>query len=335
MHDKREGYFEGIRERERQNLAIKNEIIAQINAVAQEPVTAHSQWHGLIQKIEALREAFFKAGKVPAEVNEDTWAAFKTAVRDFNANKNNFYKEIKKDQNDNLSRKMELLEKANALKDAEDFAATTPVMKQIQEDWKSIGHVPRKYSDKIWKDFKDACNHYFDRLKSQKNEANSEEIEAFEKKKAFLEALRQIELTGVHKADLETIKAQIEQWKSFGKVPFARRHIEGKFNKIMDILFDKLSLSKKDTDMMRFNSKLEQLADGDDPRRLENEKIFIQRKIEEVQSEIFQLENNIQFFTNAKKDNPMVKEVYKNIERHKEDLNTWKEKLQQLKNLNA
>ena len=335
MHDKREGYFEGIRERERQNLAIKNEIIAQINAVAQEPVTAHSQWHGLIQKIEALREAFFKAGKVPAEVNEDTWAAFKTAVRDFNANKNNFYKEIKKDQNDNLSRKMELLEKANALKDAEDFAATTPVMKQIQEDWKSIGHVPRKYSDKIWKDFKDACNHYFDRLKSQKNEANSEEVEAFEKKKAFLEALRQIELTGVHKADLETIKAQIEQWKSFGKVPFARRHIEGKFNKIMDILFDKLSLSKKDTDMMRFNSKLEQLADGDDPRRLENEKIFIQRKIEEVQSEIFQLENNIQFFTNAKKDNPMVKEVYKNIERHKEDLNTWKEKLQQLKNLNA
>jgi prefoldin subunit 5 len=86
---------------------------------------------------------------------------------------------------------------------------------------------------------------------------------------------------------------------------------------------------------MRFNSKLEQLADGDDPRRLENEKIFIQRKIEELQSEIFQLENNIQFFTHVKKDNPLVKEVFKNIERHKQDLNTWRDKLKQIKSLNT
>jgi hypothetical protein len=335
MHDKREGYFEVIREREKQNLSIKNDIIAQISSIANEKVTAHAQWHGLIQKVEALREAFFKAGKVPNDVNEDTWAAFKKAVREFNAQKNNFYKEIKKDQNDNLHKKMALLEKANQLKDAEDFAATTPLMKQIQDEWKAIGHVPRKFSDKIWKDFKDACNHYFDRLKSQKNEANAEEIEAFEKKKALLEKLRQVELTGVHKTDLETIKSQIEQWKSIGKVPFSRRHIEGKFNKILDILFDKLSGSKKESDMMRFNSKLEQLSESEDPRKLENEKIFIQRRIEEVQSEIFQLENNIQFFSNAKKDNPLVKEVYKNIERHKEELNTWKDKLSQIKNLNA
>ena len=335
MHDKREGYFEGVREREKENLAIKNEIIAQIKAITLEPVTLHSQWNGLIQKVEILRDAFFKAGKVPAEINEETWAAFKLAVREFNANKNNFYKDIKKEQNDNLTKKMALLEQANALKDTEDFSATTPIMKQIQEEWKSIGHVPRKFSDKIWKDFKEACNQYFDRLKSQKTEVNSDELDAFEKKKAFLDTLRKTELTGVHKADLDTIKAKIEEWKSIGKVPFARRHIEGKFNKIMDILFEKLSLSKKDSDMMRFNSKLEQLADGDDPRRLENEKIFIQRKIEELQSEIFQLENNIQFFTHVKKDNPLVKEVFKNIERHKQDLNTWRDKLKQIKSLNT
>lgn len=334
MHDKRERYFEIIREREKQNLTIKNEIIAQIKAISNEPVSAHSQWHGLIQKVETLRDAFFKAGKVPNDVNEETWATFKNAVRDFNVHKNNFYKEIKKDQNENLNKKLALLEKANQWKNAEDFASTTPLMKQIQEEWKTIGHVPRKYSDKIWKDFKDACNHYFDRLKSQKNEANADEIEAFEKKKALIENLRQIELTGVHKTDLETIKSQIEQWKSIGKVPFSRRHIEGKFNKILDILFEKLSGSKKESEMMRFNSKIEQLSESEDPRRLENEKIFIQRRIEEVQSEIFQLENNIQFFSNAKKDNPLVKEVYKNIERHKEELTTWKEKLNQIKNLN-
>ena len=84
---------------------------------------------------------------------------------------------------------------------------------------------------------------------------------------------------------------------------------------------------------MRFSNKLGQLVEADDSRKIEGEKIFIMRKIDELQSEIFQLENNIQFFTHAKKDNPLVKEVFKNIEKHKDELKTWKDKLKQLRNL--
>jgi hypothetical protein len=170
-------------------------------------------------------------------------------------------------------------------------------------------------------------------MKATRNEANSEEIEAFEKKKEYLESLKEFQLIGDHKTDLDAIKAHIEQWKSLGKVPFSRRHIEGKFNKILDALFEKLSLSKKESDMMRFSNKLGQLVEGDDKRKIEGEKIFITRKIDELQSEIFQLENNIQFFTHAKKDNPMVKEVFKNIEKHKDELKTWRDKLKQLRNI--
>jgi hypothetical protein len=333
MHDKREALYEQQRETEAENLASKQDIIAQIEVLAQEKVAVHTQWQGQIEKVEALRTAFFTAGKVPSEVNEETWAAFKTAVRNFNTFKNSFYKDIKKEQQDNLNKKMELVAKAKALQESEDFAATTPVMKQIQEEWKQVGHVPRKYSDKIWGEFKEACNHYFDKLKAQKSEVNEEEVEAFDKKKAYLETLREFQLTGEHKTDLDAIKLHIETWKSFGKVPFARRHIEGKFNKILDALFEKLSLSKKDSEMMRFSNRMDQLSSMDDTRKLENEKIFLMRKIEEVRSEIFQLENNIQFFANAKKDNPMVLEVKKNIERHKESLDMWKEKLKQLRSL--
>lgn len=333
MHDKRESLFANQREKEVANLERKKAIIAEIEELAKVEVTAHSQWQGYIEKVESLRNDFFSAGKVPSEVNEETWAEFKTAVRNFNSHKNAFYKDIKKEQSDNLNKKMALVEKAKAMSTSEDFAATTPLMKQIQEEWKQIGHVPRKYSDKVWKEFKDACNHYFDRMKATRNDANSEEIEAFDKKKAYLDSMKDFELVGDHKTDLDAIKAHIEQWKSFGKVPFSRRHIEGKFNKILDALFEKLSLSKKEGDMMRFSNKLEQLAGSDDNRKLEGEKIFIIRKIEEVQSEIFQLENNIQFFTHAKKDNPLVKEVFKNIEKHKDELQTWKDKLKQLRNL--
>ena len=335
IHDKRELIFEKQRGTETENLAKKKEIIAQIQALATEKVEAHSSWQGQIEKVEALRNEFFATGKVPADVNEETWSAFKNAVRDFNSLKNSFYKDIKKDQQDNLNKKLALVERAKALKDSEDFATTTPVMKQIQEEWKQVGHVPRKYSDSIWKDFKEACNHYFDKLHAQRNEADSVELEAFEKKKDYLESLKDFTLTGEHKADLDAIKAHIENWKGFGKVPHARRHIEGKFNKVLDALFDKLSLSKKDSEMARFNSRIDQLSGSDDTRKLENEKIFLIRKIEEVQQEIFQLENNIQFFANAKKDNPMVLEVKKNIEKHKESLQMWKDKLKQIRNLKS
>lgn len=336
MHDKREVLFENQRGTELENLEKKKEIIAKIEVLATEKVNAHSQWLAQIEKVEALRTAFFSAGKVPSDVNEETWASFKTAVRNFNSFKNSFYKDIKKDQNDNLSKKIALVAKAKELQESTDFAATTPIMKQIQDEWKQIGHVPRKYSDKIWKEFKDACNHYFDKLKEQKNEENSEEVEAFDNKKAYLETLREFQLTGDHKTDLDAIKLHIETWKNFGKVPFPRRHIEGKFNKILDALFEKLSLSKKDTDMMRFSNRMDNLSESNDTRKLDNEKIFLMRKIEEVQNEIFQLENNIQFFTNtrnAKKENSIVLEVRKNIAIHKESLDVWKEKLKQLRNL--
>jgi hypothetical protein len=218
MHDKREVLFEAQRGTESENLAGKNDIIAQIEVLATEKVTVHSQWQGQIDKVEALRNAFFAAGKVPSDVNESTWAAFKTAVRNFNTFKNSFYKDIKKEQQDNLNKKTELVAKAKALQTSEDFATTTPLMKQIQEEWKLIGHVPRKYSDAIWAEFKAACNHYFDILKAQKNEVNVEEVEAFEKKKAYLETLREFQLIGEHKADLDAIKLHIENWKGFGKV---------------------------------------------------------------------------------------------------------------------
>ncbi|CAD0008227.1 DUF349 domain-containing protein [Flavobacterium salmonis] len=337
IHDKRELLFESQRANEQQNLEIKKEIIATIEVLATEKVGSHSQWLVQIQKVEALRNEFFAAGKVPAEVNEQTWAAFKTAVRNFNSFKNSFYKDIKKDQNDNLNKKMALVAKAKELQESTDFSATTPIMKQIQEEWKQIGHVPKKYSDKIWKEFKDACNHYFDKLKEHKSEENSDEVAAFDNKKAYLDTLREFQLIGDHKTDLDAIKAHIETWKGFGKVPFSRRHIEGKFNKILDALFEKLSLSKKDTEMMRFSNRIDSLSESNDTRKLDNEKIFIMRKIEEVQNEIFQLENNIQFFTNtknAKKENSIVLEVRKNIAIHKESLEVWKDKLKQLRNLN-
>ena len=333
LHDKREALAGQFKEQEQENLTRKNEIIAEVNALSTEKVNNHGEWQNQIVKLEALRDAFFKAGRVPAEATEATWSNFKNAVRAFNATKNSFYKDIKNEQNRNLELKLALIEKAKSNIDTEDFDATTPIMKQIQEEWKKIGHVPRKLSNEIWETFKKTCNAYFDRLHDSRKEEIGEEVEAFEKKKEYLEIIRAFELVGEHKTDLDAIKAHIAAWKQLGKVPQNRRHIEGKFNKILDALFEKLSLSKKDSEMMKFSNRLDQLSEGNDQRAIANEQIFMRRKIDELNNEINQLENNIGFFSNAKGNNPFIKEVQNNIEKHKEELQTWKDKLKKLNSI--
>ncbi|WP_298520226.1 DUF349 domain-containing protein [uncultured Kordia sp.] len=329
IHDRRQEYFKNIDQVYEQNLVIKEEIIAKIKEVSAGKYNVHNQWQNKIKEIEKLRESFFNAGKVPLKVNEETWAKFKQAVREFNANKNAFYKSLKKEQQDNLSKKMALIELAESLKESDDWASVTPQMKKVQADWKKIGHVPKKISDKIWKQFKNACNHYFDRLHEQKNAASAEENEALEKKEAFLANVESLELSGDTKVDIDVIKAKIADWKAIGRVPYNKKNIDNKFNKVIDGLFNQLNIDKQESELIKYTNRLENLDQG----KINSERIFIRRKIDEITAEMRQLENNLQFFSNSSSNSPMLKKVHQDIEKHKRALETWKAKLKQLRSL--
>jgi len=333
IHDKRQAYFNQLDEEYEKNWERKLSIIEKIKEIADQEFDNHNKWQQKIKEIEALREEFFNAGKVPRNKNQDTWNAFKEHVRRFNRKKNAYYKNLKKSQYDNLEKKKELIQIAEENKDSDDFKTVTPLMKKIQTDWKKVGHVPRKDSDKVWKQFKKACNHYFDRLHAQKNEDNKEENEAFDKKKEILDKVKSLELTGTKKEDLAAIKTQIKAWKEIGKVPHNKRFIEGKFNKALDQLFKKMDIDNTKAEMMKYENKVQALDDADDEKRIRNEHYFLTKKIEETKAEIRQLENNLQFFSNVNDDNPLVKEVHKNIAKHKADLEVWKEKLEKIKSL--
>ena len=332
MHARRQEHFAVLEASYEKNLENKNDIISKIQEVASKVGNNHKEIQSQIRTIESLREAFFKAGKVPQKNNEETWAGFKEAVRLFNRGKNNFYKGLKKEQHENLEKKRKLLEIAQSLKESEDHEKATPEMKRIQNEWKKIGHVPRKYSDKIWNEFKEACNHYFNRLHAEKNEANKVELANFEAKNKCLERLKAFKITGDKKKDLPKIKDFIAEWKAIGHVPYNKRHINGKFNKIIDALFKKLDVSRQESELLKYGDKIKQLAKSNNSERaISSERVFIRRKIDESKAEIRQLENNLQFFSSASEDNPLVKEVHKNISRQKEALETWMTKL---KNLN-
>ncbi|MDX1471080.1 MAG: DUF349 domain-containing protein, partial [Flavobacteriaceae bacterium] len=333
IHERRQAYYADLDKAYEANLERKEKIIKEIQTATEEGATSHHGWQKKIKVIEKLRDDFFNAGKVPKKVNEATWSKFKDAVRKFNKKKNQFYKDLKQSQYDNLKKKLELIKIAEDNKDSEDFESVTPLMKRIQHDWKNIGHVPRKESDKIWKQFKNACNQYFDRLHAKRKSEDKELYEAFDKKQKLYDSVTKLKLTGKAEKDNEKIQEYISEWKSLGEVPSNKRFIEGKFNKAINGLFDQLKMDKSDIEMIKYENKLENLSQPDGTALLDNEQNFIKKKIDELKGEVNQLENNMQFFSNVDEDNPLVKDVIKNIQKHKQDLQMWEDKLDKLKKM--
>ena len=331
INDKRQDYYNQLEEKFEENLKIKKELIAQINALSEKTTNSHKDWQANIKQVEALREAFFKTGKVPSKANEKTWTAFKEAVRTFNKNKNNYYKTLKKDQSENYKKKLELVEIAEQNKESEDLETTLVLMKDIQSKWKTIGHIPRRDSDKLWKRFRGACNAFFDRYHEQKNNGSEEEVANFEQKNSLLESLKTFKLGDDTDKNLEELNAFSSQWKKIGHVAQSKRFIDGKFFKILDGFYSKLGLDKKAMNDLKYTLKLETLSQ--DQRLFNNEVTFIRKKMDEIKSEINQLENNLQFFSNIEEDNPLVKEVHNNIDKHKADLKTWNEKYSKIKKM--
>jgi len=331
INDKRQDYYGQLEETFNDNLVIKNDIIDKIKAISEKTSLVHKEWQANIKEIEALRDDFFKAGKVPSKQNEKTWTAFKDAVRIFNKNKNTYYKTLKKDQSENYRKKLELVEIAEQNKDSLDLETTLALMKDIQNRWKSIGHIPRKDSDKLWKRFRGACNLFFDRYHEQKNNGSEEEIKSFEDKTSLLETLNSFIPSEDKDTNLDSLNQFSSQWKKIGNVTKSKRFIDGKFFKSLDGFYSKIGLDKEALENLKYSLKLETISK--DPSLFNNEVIFIRKKIDEIKSEINQLENNLQFFSNVDDDNPLVKEVHKNISKHKEALKVWELKYSKIKKL--
>ncbi|NVJ88103.1 MAG: DUF349 domain-containing protein [Flavobacteriaceae bacterium] len=328
IHDRRHEYYKEMRSKVQEITEKKLEVIEAIRNYDFSNNKTHNDWQNSIKEIETLRKKYFDAGKLPYSKSEDVWQKFKAATKRFNSAKNAFYKKEKGEQQDNLKEKLALIEIAESLKDSTDWEETTNTMKKIQSDWKKIGHVPRKFSDEIWKKFKAACNHYFDRYHQQKNAFSKEQQDVVDAKKEFLEKLK-----NTKKATEDSLKKAINDWSAIGTLPRKYRHLDSKFNKQIDTLSSNLSVDKNEFAMLKFTNMVDAYADNNESRKLDNEESFVRKKIDETVREIQQLENNLGFFSNTDDKNPLVLNVKNKVKEHKDELNLWKEKLNYLKKL--
>lgn len=332
VHDKRHDFFKDLKSKYEENIDEKIAVIDEIELLDVSKNISRNEWQKSINDLETLRAKFFAVGQVPRGKSDAIWTKFKDATRNFNSAKNTFFKDVKKDHLENLNKKKLLIEKAILLKESEDWESATEVMKKIQSDWKKIGHVPRKYSDKLWKEFKDACNHYFDRLHKKQEEGNILELGVFNEKKTLLKSIKE-QFENDNAITIDGLNVIISQWRELGRVPYDMRHIEIKFNKLLDRIVNSSDIDKSEIEMIKFTNLVNSLIDQKNYRKLDSEQLFVRKKIDESVREIQQLENNIGFISNVSEDNPLVKNVRNQINAIKDVLAIWKTKLQYLRNL--
>ena len=328
IHDKRHDHFKSMKSKYAEIIDAKMLVIAEILSYDSSKNKTHNDWQKSIKDIEALRKKYFDAGKLPYSKSESIWKKFKEATKQFNQQKNKFYKQEKSTQQKNLQAKLDLIKIAESIKDSEDWETTTNTFKKIQSDWKKIGHVPRKFSDDIWNKFKTSCNYYFDRYHNQKNALSDDQKEIIAQKTAFLENLKVDDFS-----TKDTVTHLMNSWNEFGSTPRGSKAVDVKFNKFIDNVLSKLSLDKSEIVLLKFKNIINGYLANNDTRKLDSELIFIRKKIDESVREIQQLENNLSFFSNATDDNPMVKSVHKNIDTYKKGLKIWKAKLTYLRSI--
>ncbi|WP_334124860.1 DUF349 domain-containing protein [Empedobacter brevis] len=334
IHDRKGELNEKIKQEQKDNLEKKNQIIARIKEIASNSTNKlHSDWQKAIKEVNTLREQFITLGRVPKEKNSATWEAFKEVTREFNHIKNDFYKDLKSEQQVNLEKKLALLEIAKQHTDSTDWNKSVQVIKKIQNDWKKIGHVPRKNSDKIWKEFKDTCNQFFDRYKKRHEQANEKFEQNFVNKQVFLENFKNQTISEDKEEALKQLEEIQNSWTNLGKVPSDKTSINQEFTDIYHKKLDALNLSKNELNDYKLQSFVNKIKSGNNGNLLDDEIRKTRKAIEDLEKEINQLDNNVHFFSNADENSPLLKDVYRQIDEKRKKLTEAEIKLKTLFNI--
>ena len=317
IHERKSELLAQIEVEQQKALEKKNEIIAKLKdfASSKEAVT-HNYWQQAIKQVEQLRSEFLKLGNVPKKLSNQNWTEFKTALRAFNTKKNDFYKNLKNSQHVNLEEKQKLISIAQDNMHSEDWDTAMPLFKKLQEDWKNIGHVPKNQANKVWNDFRNACNTFFNNFREKNASTTDDWKQNYHQKKALLEELKQI---NDEEGSVEKIEQIKSSWDSIGKVPRNKMSINNEFNKVLK---EKLKLNKINV----FDLKEDNLTEA----QLTDKARKIKSQIADLEAEVVKLENNINFFNNPSRENPLLKDTYDKIDEKKALIESLKQSLHKL-----
>ncbi len=318
VNKRHQTHFAKQKEKQLENLKKKEALCEKVEAIANAENATAKEWNKNVERVQQLQEEWRTVGQVPQKENSAIYRRFRKGCDAFFKRKREFYKHHKNELVQNLELKKALVEKALALQDSEDWKETTEALIALQKEWKKIGPVPQRQSERIWNKFRKSCNTFFERKENFYGESKEQQIENQKLKEAIIENIKAFSSSDSPQEDIKTLLRFKEEWQGIGHVPIGEKNkINDAFRKAIDTQFDQLKLDKDEREMQKFRSRLSDLNEANE------DAIFAERKklslrLKELETEIARWENNIGFLSKSKSTEALVKEYTERIEKAKQ-----------------
>lgn len=328
VNKRHQQYFEELKQKEEENLAHKTALCEKIEAVDLTAIKTAAAWEAQTQQIIEMQKEWRTIGFAPQKMNVKIFERFRGACDRFFTEKAAFFKRLKEEQAQNLAKKTELCEKAEALKDSTDWKATADKLMQIQKEWKTIGAVPKKHSESLWQRFIGACDYFFEQKGKNTASQRGEEKENLQKKEQVIEKLKTLLESDEEENKQDAVKELMKEWNEIGFVPFKEKDkIYKAYHETVDQLFKALNMSAARRRLDNFKNNLKNDA-KEGGQGLSRERERLVRAYENKRSEIKTYENNLGFLTcSSKKGSSLLNEMNKKMEKLKDELNLIGEKI--------
>lgn len=332
INKRHQQHYDDLRARENENLVQKTALCEKVEAIAKEENKSPNDWERHSEEIVAAQQDWKKLGYAPQKVNQKIFDRFRAACDDFFTRKNAYYKERKATFSQNEKLKRALIEKAKELQDSTEWKATTDKLVNLQKEWKTIGPMPRKVSDQLWKEFREACDHFFNARNAAHNDTHKEENENLKKKLDVIARLKEL-LEQKGDGLQQKVQSLTEEFNSIGHVPFKQKEqIYSDFRSALDQIYKELHVSASRRRMDNFRNNLRQVANRG-ASALDTERGRLMHRYEQLKNEINTYENNLGFLNaSSKKGNSLVEEMKRKVQRLKDEM---EETMQKIKAVDA
>ena len=320
INKKYQAYFEGQKEKQQENLAEKTKLCEQVEAIAGKEVKSSNEWNTLSTEIEEIQKTWRTIGFATRKENQKIYDRFRAACDNFFTRKREYYSQFKDSMNENMEKKLSLIEQAEALKDSKEWKKTTEALIALQKQWKEIGAVPRKKSEQLWKRFRAACDEFFnERDKNAKPE--NDFYGNLKAKKALVEEINEYALSGDAAADREAARAFADRWQGIGFVPFKEKDaIQASYTEAMKAKFP--DFSPRGPRQGGGNA-----GRGGGSRKPLSEKDRLVQQYNKLKQDIDTYENNIGFFSTSKNSAPLIQKMQERIDAAKQELKDLEAKI--------
>ena len=318
IHSKRQEYNKNYESILKENYQKKLILIKRLEEIKESSPSEYRDWQKILSEHNQVRIEFQKISPLKKKESKETWNKFRIINKEINRNKNSFFKKQKSIQKNNINDKKVLIDKVKIILKKEKWSEHIEEIKLIQKEWNKIGFVQKNISQKLWSEFNSSCNLFFERLKKGYKKISLEEEKILKKKDEFISSLDKEKIPGKIEELNEFIHEKWENFNSIGNLKSNAYMISfNNFSTALNKLIGGLKLKKSDNETVKFNIKI--LGIEKDPKKIKNEVQLLKRKIEDINSKVLQLENNIDFFSDSSSKNPLIKDVLEKISDHKNE----------------